>query len=98
MRCFLPINNTNGINLCIAAIEVELLYLVFHFAYLIALKKVLYIEKLVASQQTILNRSVITQKRSSITITINIRLDQIMNKLYNAGLLHIKIVRIMINM
>ena len=60
IRCFSPTNNTDGINLCVAAIEAQLLYLIFHLVHFIALKNILCVEQSAAGQQIILNKSMMT--------------------------------------
>ena len=97
MRYFSPTGNTDGINLCVAAIKAQLLYLVFHLTHFIALRNVLCVEQSAAGKQITLNRSVMTWKRSLIIVILNIRPNQVMNKLYNARLLSIKVSKMMMN-
>lgn len=59
MKSFLPTGNTNGIGLCVAVIEAQLLYLVFYLANFIALKNFLCLEQSAADQQITFNSSVI---------------------------------------
>lgn len=94
MRCFSSIGNINRVNLYMANIEVHFhLLLISHLGQSNTLKSVLYIEKLVISQQIIFSKSVITRKKNLMTITPSIRPSQVMNKYYNTGLPSIKVLK-----
>lgn len=98
MKFFLPNASINGIDLCMAGIVVQIHhYLVFHIGqgHLNASRSVLYVEKSAVGQLIILNKSIITQKRSLLTVILTIRLDKVMSETYNVGLLNMKMLTIM---
>ncbi len=64
MRCFSPIGNIDGIDLCVAGIEVHPhLSLVSHLGQSNTPKSVLYVKKSAVGQQIILIKSVTNQKK-----------------------------------
>ena len=85
MRCFLPANNINKIDLCVAGIEIHLHHLVAHISQkdFNALKNVLYIERSAVSQVLIFNKSVMNQNKSLVITILSLRHDQIMSKNFN---------------
>ena len=97
MRFSLQIVSIDGMDPCVVGIKVQLprpkvdrtqivhFHLVLHLAHFDAIKSVLSVEKSAAGQQITLNRSLMTQKRSLVTVTLSIRPDQVMNKIYIAG-------------
>lgn len=93
IRCFLPVSNINKIGLYMANIKIYLYYLIFYIEqkYFNVPKSARCIKKLVVSQVIILNKNVMIQKRSLIIIILNIRYGQVINRIYNAGLLSIKV-------
>ena len=94
MRCSLSTGIINGIDSCAAGIEMHFYpHLAFYLReeYINVLKSVLSMEKLAVGQQITLSRSVMTRKRSLVTITSTIRPGQIMNGTYNTGSPSIKL-------
>ncbi len=97
MRFSLQIVNIDGIDPCVVGIKVQLTlpgvdltqivhsHLVSHLGNLNKLKSVLSKEKSAVGQQITLNRSVMTRKKSLVTFTLSIRLDQVIDETYNAG-------------
>ena len=99
MRYSSPIASINGMDLYKVGIEVHLIRPEVHLTHLVhphlvlhlsqghfnIPRSVLYIEKSAVGQLIILNRSVITQKSSLVTVTPNLRTDQVINRTYNAG-------------
>lgn len=98
MRCFLLIGNINKIDLCMANIEENFhLLLASHFSQSNIPKSALCLEKSTVGQQIILNRSIITRKKSLLIITPSIRPGQVINKLYKAGSPIMKVLRMIMN-
>ena len=93
MRCFLPTGNIDGIDLCVAGIEVHLHHFTSHIGWehFNVLRNTLCVEKLVVGQVITLNKNVMIRKRSSVIATPNIRHSQVMNGTYNAGSPSIKV-------
>lgn len=86
-RCFLSTGNIDKIDRCMAGIEVHLQHLVSHISqkYFNILKSALCVENLVVSQVMRLNKSVIIQKKSLMTVTSSKRHDQVMSKTFHTG-------------
>lgn len=97
MRCFLLTDNINGMDLCVATIEVYFYHLISHMGqeYFHIQKSVLYVEKSAVSQVIIPIKSVITRKRSLMTTISSIKHDQVMGKTYNAGSRSMKVLTLM---
>lgn len=84
-KYFLLTDSIEEIDLCVAGIEMHFYpHLIFHLGYFNVVKSVLYVEKLPVSQLNILNKSIMIRKRGLVTITPNIRTNQVMEKTYNA--------------
>lgn len=95
-RYFLSTGNIDKIDLYVAIIEAHPHpLLVFYLGQSNGLKSVLCLEKSASGQQIILSKSVMTQKRSLVTVTLSIRSGQAINKLYNTGSPIMKVLRIM---
>lgn len=73
MKYFLPISNINKINQYMANIKVHLPIIVLYLGRFNALKSVLSMEKSAAGQQIIFNKSMMSQKRSLVTVTLTLR-------------------------
>ena len=97
IRCFLPTGNIDGIDLCVAGIEVHLHYLAPHIGqeHFNVLTSALYIEKSIVGQVITLNKSVMTQKRGLVTATPSIRDNQVISEIYNAGSRSMKVLMMM---
>lgn len=96
IRCFLPTSKIDKIDLCVNGIEIHLHYLVSHISqeFFDVLTNTLYVEKSVVSQVITFNKSVMTQKRDLVTVTLSIRHNQVMSKIYNARLWSMKVLMI----
>lgn len=90
MKCSVPTNSIDKIDLCVTGIEIYFSTIVFHLSHFNTLKSVLYIEKLANDQQIILNNSVMSQKRGLVTVIPILRPAQNINQIYNIGLPTIK--------
>ena len=105
MKYFSLIANIDKMDLCKVGIQVYYTRPKIYFTHLIhpyfvfylsqgysnILKNVLYVKKLAVDQLITSNRSVITQKRSLVIITLSIRTDRITNGIYNARLPSMKV-------
>lgn len=105
MRCFSPIANIDKIDLYVVDIKIYLIRPKMHLIHLVHLylifslsqrqfnvpKSVLYMRKLAVSLLIIVNKSVMTRKKSLVTVTPSIKFNQVMNGTYNAGLQDIKV-------
>lgn len=62
MRCFLLTGRIDGIDLCVAGMEIHFHHLTLHISqkYFNILKNTLYVEKSVVDQVIIFNKSLIT--------------------------------------
>ena len=99
MRHSSPIASIDGMDLCEVGIEVHPIRSEMHPTYLVhphlvlhlsqghfnAPRSVLYVEKSAVGRLIISNKSVITQKKSLVTVTPSIRTDRVTNGTYNAG-------------
>lgn len=84
MRCFEINGNINRINFCMAAIEIHSYFsLISHFDQFNILKNILYIKKSAIGQQIISSKNVKSQKKSLVTVILNIRLGQVTKQLCN---------------
>ncbi len=92
-RCFLPTTNIDKIGLCATGLEVLFHHLVHYIGseYFNVQRNVLYREKLVVSQIITLDKSEMTQKRSLVTATSNIRYNQAMSETFNVRLQNMKV-------
>ena len=91
IRCFLSTSSINKIDLYAASIELQISTIILDFGHSNPPKSILYMEKLVAGQQIILNRSVRRRKRSLMTVTLILRLGQFLNEIYNPELSNMKL-------
>ena len=105
MRHFSPIANIDGIDLYKVDIEVHLIHPEMHSIHLVhpylvlylsqghfnARRSVLYVEKSAVGQLITPSKRVITQKRSLVRSTPNIRTDRVTNRTYNAGSTSMKV-------
>lgn len=96
MRYFLSIGNIDKIDLCVASIEVHFHHLALYIGqkYFNILKSVLRIEKSAIGQVITLNKSVMSQKRSLVTVILSLKYDQIMSKTFNTGSQSMKVLTI----
>ena len=81
MRCSLLAGSIDKIDPCTTGIEVYLPTIILHLCNFNAPKSILCMENLAASQQIILIRSVMSQKRSLVTVTPMLRSGQDINEI-----------------
>ena len=93
IRCFLPTNNINKIDLCITGIKIYFYYFAPYICqkHFNILKSVLCVEMSTIGQIIILNKSVISQKRSLVTSILNSKYDKVMRKTFNARSQNMKV-------
>lgn len=84
-------NNINRIDLYATNIKINLLTIILYLSKFYTLKNVLFVKRLAASKKLTLKYSIMSQKRSFVTVTKTLRPSQIMNKIYNTGLSTIKL-------
>lgn len=105
MSYFLPIINIDKIDLCVVSIKEYFIYPGVHLSYFVYLyfifhlgqryfnrpRGILNVKRLAIDLPIILYKSMMTEKKSWAIVTLSIKLNQVISRIYNIGLLSMKV-------